>query len=514
MMRRLLIVVAMLFAWAAPAHADDISASARGVVRIVTIAVVDDEVVGFGHGSGFAVAPNRVVTNAHVVDLASRYPDNVVIGVVPSEGDKSYQGKVIKIDQARDLALIEFTGVRLPPLTLFGGRISDGDSLVALGYPGNVDVATARSAADFIKPQSPVRSQGGFAGLRQLSGVSVLLHTASIARGNSGGPLLDRCGRVLGVNSAITHNDDGDSTFAFAIAGSELAAFLGEAKQPFATVDIPCTSVEEQMAQERSADEKARLAADEASRANAARAEAERDDAITQARNRAETARENYMAGAAVLLVLGALAVGGAGLLLSRERKREAIWVAAGGGVLMLGAAALFLSRPGFDEATVVPVPKAVAAGTTSTAAQGKLVCTLVPERSRVIVSPTDKVDLDIGEDGCINGRTQYAESGTHWQRILVPDQEANVSVLDFDPATATYTNTRYLLSSEQMKQARALRKGVPLKECSADQAKRAELATQQQSIRTALPPVYNEKLVYKCSASDGTAAGTTPAAK
>lgn len=506
MMRRLLIVVALLFAWAAPAHADDISASARGVVRIVTIAVVDDEVVGFGHGSGFAVAPNRVVTNAHVVDLASRYPDNVVIGVVPSEGDKSYQGKVIKIDQARDLALIEFTGVRLPPLTLFGGRISDGDSLVALGYPGNVDVATARPAADFIKPQSPVRSQGGFAGLRQLSGVSVLLHTASIARGNSGGPLLDRCGRVLGVNSAITHNDEGDSTFAFAIAGSELAAFLGEAKQPFATVDIPCTSVEEQMAQERSADEKARLAADEASRANAARAEAERDDAITQARNRAETARENYMAGAAVLLVLGALAVGGAGLLLSRERKREAIWVAAGGGVLMLGAAALFLSRPGFDEATVVPVPKAVAAGTTSTAAQGKLVCTLVPERSRVIVSPTDKVDLDIGEDGCINGRTQYAESGTHWQRILVPDQEANVSVLDFDPATATYTNTRYLLSSEQMKQARALRKGVPLKECSSDQAKRAELATQQQSIRTALPPVYNEKLVYKCSASDGAA--------
>ncbi|MDF2386016.1 hypothetical protein JMG10_31410 [Nostoc ellipsosporum NOK] len=336
--------------------------------------------------------------------------------------------------------------------------------------------------------------------------MSVLLHTASIARGNSGGPLLDRCGRVLGVNSAITHNDEGDSTFAFAIAGSELAAFLGEAKQPFATVDIPCTSVEEQMAQERSADEKARLAADEASRANAARAEAERDDAITQARNRAETARENYMAGAAVLLVLGALAVGGAGLLLSRERKREAIWVAAGGGVLMLGAAALFLSRPGFDEATVVPVPKAVAAGTTSTAAQGKLVCTLVPERSRVIVSPTDKVDLDIGEDGCINGRTQYAESGTHWQRILVPDQEANVSVLDFDPATATYTNTRYLLSSEQMKQARALRKGVPLKECSSDQAKRAELATQQQSIRTALPPVYNEKLVYRCAAPDGAA--------
>jgi S1-C subfamily serine protease len=512
MMRRLLLVVALLFAWVGPAYADDISASARGVVRIVTIAVVDDEVVGFGHGSGFAVGPNRVVTNAHVVELAGRYPDNVVIGVVPSEGDKSYQGKVIKIDQARDLALIEFTGVRLPPLTLFGGKIADGDSLVALGYPGNVDVATARSAADFITPQSPVRSQGGFAGFRKLGSVSVLLHTANIARGNSGGPLLDRCGRVLGVNSAITHNDEGDSTFAFAIAGTELAAFLAEAKQPIVTVDIPCTSVEEQMAQERSADEKARLEADDLSRANAAKAATEREDAVAQARSRAASSRENYMAGAALLLVLGALTVGGGGLLLSRERKREAIWVAAGGALLMIAAIVMFLTRPSFNEASVLAVPKASAAdGSPAATARGKLVCTLVPERSRVIVSATDKVDLDVGNDGCINGRTQYAEadSGKHWQRILVPDQEASVSVLDFEPATGTYTNTRYLLSSEQMKQARALRKGVPLKECSADQAKRAELATQQQSIRTALPPVYNEKLVYRCAAAEDAAADT-----
>ncbi|MDG2534775.1 serine protease [Sphingomonas sp. HITSZ_GF] len=515
-MRRLLLVVALLFAWVGPAYADDISASARGVVRIVTIAVVDDEVVGFGHGSGFAVGPNRVVTNAHVVELASRYPDNVVIGVVPSEGDKSYQGKVIKIDQARDLALIEFTGVRLPPLTLFGGKISDGDSLIALGYPGNVDVATARSAADFITPQSPVRSQGGFSGFRKLGSVSVLVHNASIARGNSGGPLLDRCGRVLGVNSAITHNDEGDSTFAFAIADSELLAFLAEAKQPVSTVDVPCTSVEEQMAQERDADEKARLEADELTRANAAKAAAEREDAVADARSRAASSRENFMAGAALMLVLGALTVGGGGLLLSRDRKREAIWVAAGGGVLMLAAVVMFLSRPSFNEASVLAVPKASATGAAPAVAQGKLVCTLVPGRSRVIVTATDKVDLDVGADGCINGRTQYAEAegGSHWQRILVPDQEANVSVLDFDPATGTYTNTRYLLSSDQMKQARALRKGVPLKECSSDQAKRAELATQQASIRTALPPVYNEKLVYRCTAAGPEeTASATPAA-
>lgn len=501
MVRRFLLVLALALAWSAPARADDISASARGVVRIVTIAVVDDEVVGTGHGSGFAVAPNRVVTNAHVVELADRYPNNVVIGIVPSEGDKSFQGRLIAIDQQRDLALIEFSGVRLPPLTLFTGSPGDGESLIALGYPGNVDLATARSAADFITPQSPVRSQGGFAGTRTLQGTSVLLHTASIARGNSGGPLLDRCGRVLGVNSAITRADEGDSTFAFAIAGNELAAFLQGAKQPFASVSVPCTSVEEQLAQERNADEKARLDADARARADAAKSASEREGAISEARMRNIVARENHMAGAAVLLVLGALALGGAGLLLSRDRRREAIWVAAGGGVLMLAAVVLFLTRPGFDESRILPVPKANAVAVVpEQAALGRMMCTLVPERSRITVSTADKVELDIGADGCINGRTQYAESGALWQRILVPDQDQTVSVLVWDPTTKTYTNTRYLLSSAQMAKARQLRSGVQLKTCSSDQTARANLAAQQQALRAALPPVYNEKLVYSCS--------------
>ena len=80
-----LVVAWLLAGLATPAGADDIAATARGVVRVVTIAVVDGQVAGFGHGSGVAISPNRVVTNAHVVELAQRYPDDVVIGVVPSE---------------------------------------------------------------------------------------------------------------------------------------------------------------------------------------------------------------------------------------------------------------------------------------------------------------------------------------------------------------------------------------------------------------------------------------------
>jgi S1-C subfamily serine protease len=507
-MRRLLVLLAIFLAWAAPARADDITASARGVVRIVTIAVVGDEVVGFGHGSGFAVAPNRVITNYHVVELATRYPDNVVIGVVPSEGDKSYQGKLIAWDQDRDLALIEFTGVRLPPLTLYSGSVSEGEALIALGYPGNVDQATARNAADFITPQSPVRSQGNFSGLRKLSGTNVLLHTAGIARGNSGGPLLDRCGRVLGVNQAVTNGESGDSNFAFAVAQNELAAFLDAHKQKYTRVDVPCTSIEDQLAHDRTAAEQAQAAAEEQARTAAAQAAVERQDALEQARNNNEKTRENFIFIAMTLLVLGGLCIGGAGILYTRDRQREAIWVAAGGGVLFVGAVALFLSRPDFDESKIVPVAGPTAAVAEQTAPQGKLVCTLVPDRSRVTVSNNPQVELDIGADGCINGKTQYAENGKGWMRILVPDQEQTVSVLEYDPGSSSYINTRYLLSAEQMTRARQLRSQVQLKTCSSDQAARGNLATQQQQIRAALPPVYNEKLVYHCGAATG---GTTP---
>ena len=488
-MRLILALVALCFAL--PARADDISASARGVVRVVTIASAEDEVAGFGHGSGFAVSPERIVTNAHVVELAARYPGNVVVGVVPSQGDKAFQGRVVAVDPDRDLALIEVKGLRLAPLALYNGPAADGEMMVALGYPGNVDLATARTAADFITPLSPVRSQGVFSGRRMMSGTQVLLHTANIARGNSGGPLLDRCGRVLGVNSAITRGEEGDASFGFAIAGTELAAFLREAGQRASVVATPCTSIEDRLAADLAAERDAQGAASAA----AQEARAEREEALIEARAANEVRRENFMAGAAVMLVLGALAVGGAGLLVQRRDDRARL-AAIGGGVLMLGAVGLFVLRPDFNPDSVA----AAAKDAKPREAKGRMVCAIDPARSRVTVSATTDVALDWQGDGCMNGRTQYAEDGRGgWARILVPDDEATVSILAYQPATRTYSNTRYLLGDQAMGEARRLRRAVTLKSCSTDDAQRANLAAQQSAIRAALPPLPNEKLVYSC---------------
>ncbi|MFL9840782.1 trypsin-like peptidase domain-containing protein [Sphingomonas sp. ST-64] len=499
-MVRWLTLLAMLCVWPLAARADDISAAGRGVVRIVTIATVEGEVVGFGHGSGFAVAPNRVLTNAHVVEAAERYPGNVVIGVVPSEGDKTFQGRLIAIDSDRDLALIEFTGIRLPALTFYSGPVNEGDSMIALGYPGNVDLATARSAADFITPLTPIRSQGVFSGRRDLQGVKVLLHTAGIARGNSGGPLLDQCGRVLGVNAALTRADDGDASFGFAIANEEVAAFLREAKQPMPANGVACTSIAERLAQDRSAAEQARDAEELRRREAAAIAAADRDNAIQRARSENIVTRENYMAGAALLLVFGAFTLGIAGLLLTREQKREAIYTAVGGGALIAASFVTFILRPAFDPAAIdggarvsIPPPAAQPGGL------GKMVCTIDPARSRITVSDTQDVAIDINPDGCVNGRTQYAEAGQNWQRILVPDEEQAVSVLEYAPTTRTYSTTRYLLPARQMEEARKRRAEVKVKACSTDPAARADLTSRQQAIRTALPQIFNERLVYSC---------------
>src|SRR5688572_25281860 len=153
MLARFLLALLIALALTSSARADDISVAGRSVVRVVVIAHEDGEVVDFGHGSGFAVGPNRVVTNAHVVAMTRELPPELVaVGIVPSEGSKARRARVIAFDPARDLALLEVEGGSLAPLALFVGPLEDGASVAALGYPGNVDLATAQSMDDYITP--------------------------------------------------------------------------------------------------------------------------------------------------------------------------------------------------------------------------------------------------------------------------------------------------------------------------------------------------------------------------
>ena len=84
-----------------------------------------------------------------------------------------------------------------------------------------------------------------------------------------------------------------------------------------------------------------------------------------------------------------------------------------------------------------------------------------------------------------------------------MPDVEQTVSLLSFDPATRTYSNTRYLLSAAAMEAVRKLRVAGTPKSCTTDPVPVDRLAQQQAAIRAALPPLPNEKLVYSCRSAD-----------
>ena len=506
-MTRLLALLLALFALTLPARAaDDISAASRSVVRVVTVAMVDGEVVGFGHGSGIAISPTRIVTNAHVVESAAKYPGNVALGVVPSEGKKSYAGKLIAIDTARDLALVEITEGRLPAAAVYTGPLDSGADVVALGYPGNVDLATARSANDYITPRTPTRSEGNMSNMQAVDGVAMLIHTAKISRGNSGGPLVDQCGRITGINTAITRADDGDSPFAFAIAGRELTRFLTDAGQDYASVGTPCLSMAEADARDRAAMDAEARASEQANAAKEAAARLDRELKQARAEEDALAARENRIALAGVLFVIGALAAGAGLMFYNQKNLRNAKIAGGAGAVLVIGAAILFATRPDAHAEIAEETAKGATVAA-PTLAQGNLLCTIRPDRSRITVSATTDVPISIGKGGCVNGRTQYTQaSDDRWQRILVPNEEATVTVASIDSAGRDYRVERYLLDAETMTKARETRAAITLKSCTANADELAGLAAQQDAIRSALPATPNERLVYRCQPASGAA--------
>ncbi len=500
---------------AASPSTDDVTATERSVVRVVTVATVLGQVVGFGHGSGFAIAPNRIVTNAHVVADAEEFPDNVVIGIVPSEGSRSYAGRLLRIDRRRDLALIEIVDGRVPPASVYTGPVAQRENVFALGYPGNVDVATARSMDEFIRPRTPLASDGIISARDSIGGVDALVHDADIARGNSGGPLVDGCGRVIGVNAFISRADEGDSPFSFAVSVRELSQFLQDAGQRFTGVANECLTLAEAAARDGAMDVEARRAAAITAERDAARREA-RAQELERLRDNAQSRRETYIALAIVLFGAAVLAGAASFMYAGQAKPREQRAAILAGGLLALAALIVFLLRPSPADVRLPPLERESMAAPAAepVALTGNLVCTVDRNRGRITVSAGDDVALSIDGDGCVNGRTQYVRGPDGlWSRTLVPEQDATISRVTYDEASGTYVVRRYLMSLAGMEAARRQRGPAEARGCTADPERLAELLAREGAIAAILPPRPNEELISQCRAVAATAAAASAAA-
>jgi putative serine protease PepD len=161
-------------------------------------------------GTGVIIsADGEVMTNAHVVDGASS------VKVTLAGESQSRDATVVGADTANDLALLKISGVsNLPAATL--GKSSDvrvGDDVVAIGNAlalkgGPTVTRGIVSALD----RTLETAEATMTGLIQTD--------ASISSGNSGGPLVDATGKVIGINSAVAASGQGASAenIGFAIA--------------------------------------------------------------------------------------------------------------------------------------------------------------------------------------------------------------------------------------------------------------------------------------------------------
>jgi serine protease Do len=509
---RILILVAAAFAAlsTAPLHADpaDIAAASRSVVRVVLVSDDGANTELVGHGSGIAVAPDLIVTNAHVVEATQEF-DEVRIGVVPPQGRTGWFAEVIAFSPRNDLALLKLTERgSLPAATLYTGAVADGADVFAIGYPANVDLAQGLNIAEMMSPTTPVKTRGNVSAGRTSKAFDTILHTAAIGAGNSGGALLDACGRVVGVNSFGAMAEEGDSEFYFAVSMREIMRFLTAAGVKPQVTGAPCRSIADldRSEAERLAGERA-LSGEEAQKA-----EAQRRDAERKAQLQIIASRENGMALAGLALLLALVAGGGAYMNAQKGNTRE---VKIAGGVaivLLIGGVVAWLARPSLDDieerareivAKATPSP-AAKPGSAPAGSTGKLMCVLVPNRSRVTVSDMADVPLSWREDGCVNGRTQYGLGADGWWRVMVPEEDDTVTVSRFDPAARTYTTERYLLDLDTMTKLREERAKFEPPVCGAGEEAARKLGDAQTALKVLLPPSPNERLVYNCTPQPG----------
>lgn len=151
-------------------------------------------------GSGFIIDSERglIVTNNHVVDNAR------VIEV--AVGDATYEARLLGVDPANDIAVLQIPGRNLRALPLGNSdALAVGDYVVAIGNPFQVgQTVTAGIVSALGRP-------------RQGRAPSYVQTDAPINPGNSGGPLINMRGEVVGVNTAIVGPGQGNVGIGLAV---------------------------------------------------------------------------------------------------------------------------------------------------------------------------------------------------------------------------------------------------------------------------------------------------------
>ena len=186
-----------------------VASSRPSVVKIRGVAPGCQKVL---EGTGFVIAPNRVMSNAHVVAGS----DSVT---VDAEG-QTYDATVVSYDPNADISILDVPNLPQRPLVFAEQPAKSGTDAVVLGYPGGGEfAATPARIRETIELSGP--------DIYRTTTVNREVYTirGTVRQGNSGGPMINRAGQVLGVvfGAAVDDNDTG-----FVLTANEVSRQLAK----------------------------------------------------------------------------------------------------------------------------------------------------------------------------------------------------------------------------------------------------------------------------------------------
>ncbi|MEP1518692.1 trypsin-like peptidase domain-containing protein [Ascidiaceihabitans sp.] len=188
---------------------------------------------GLSSGTGFFVGPDLLVTNFHVISgqgVDAIYVTNKALGAVQ-------QAQVLKTMGPFDTTGGDFALLRVPGANQPAFAVLEADeslrlqSVIAAGYPGDLLQSDAnfqqlRTGDTTAVPELTVTDGTVSAEQNFNERTRVVVHSAPISTGNSGGPLIDMCGRLVGVNTFVKQG--ALRNLNFALSSGDLTRFLAD----------------------------------------------------------------------------------------------------------------------------------------------------------------------------------------------------------------------------------------------------------------------------------------------